>query len=44
MLEIKKCIKVHFKGKKSNILLQKYGLINYEIIIFEIIELQDIKI
>jgi group I intron endonuclease len=46
-VNLEKRIKEHLKGRKSNILLQralqKYGLINFEIIIYEIIELNNLK-
>lgn len=46
-INLEKRIKEHLKGKKSNILLlralQKYGLINFEIIIFEIVDTLDLK-
>jgi hypothetical protein len=46
-INLEKRIKEHLKGNKSNILLQralqKYGLINFEIIIYEIVEVNDLK-
>ena len=46
-INLEKRIKEHLKGTKSNILLQralkKYGLINFEIIIYEIVEVNDLK-
>jgi group I intron endonuclease len=46
-INLEKRIKEHLKGRKSNILLQralhKYGLINFEIIIFETVNTLDLK-
>ena len=46
-IHLEKGIKEHLKGRKSNIILQralqKYGLENFEIIIYEIVELNNIK-
>jgi hypothetical protein len=46
-INLEKRIKEHLNGKKSNILLQralkKYGLINFEIIIYEVVEINDLK-